>query len=164
MKTNTQIFLEFRDRFIKSILNNPDYKEAKASGNFEEFIRSVSSYIVSENKFTQFGTEYTVAIDKGRPPNSTNSGGLKESIYNWLQYRKYGLDWQTESQRRGLAFVITRKIAREGTYKFRNKSAQTNIVAGSVNKELPLLLTELAANQADELGLKIKSVYGNINK
>ena len=164
MKTNTQIFLEFRDRFIKGILNNPDYKEAKASGNFEEFIKSVSSYIVSENKFVQFGTQYTTAIDKGRPPNKTNNGGLKESIYNWLQYRKYGLDWQTESQRKSLAFVITRKIAREGTYKFRNKSAQTNVVQGSVKDELPLLLKDLAENQADALGLKIKSVYGNINK
>lgn len=164
MASNTEIFLKFRERLINAITSNPEYKKTKAFGNFEAFIKSNSSYIATELKFKQLGTNYTKALDKGRGANLSNTGGLKQSIYDWLILRKYGLEWRTEKERQTLAFLITRKIAKEGTFKHRNKSKRTEIIESSIESTTPRLFEDLKSNEVTKIVTQIKTLYGDFNK
>lgn len=157
MKSNSEIFQEFRAKLIETMFSSQEYLEAKASGNFESFVRGTSSYVITDLKYTQLGTEYTKVIDQGR-----GAGGvIRKQIYEWLKFKKYGLDWSTDSERKSLAFLISRKIAREGSYKHRNTSARTKIVENAVNKNIPELLDSISKNEANKLGVKIGKLYGD---
>ena len=99
--TNEEAFLKFRKNLIDAILADPDYKTVKAFGKFENFIKSSESYRVSDDRFTQFGTPYTPSLDDGRGKNKTNSGGLREAIYEWLELKKYGIDYKERIEQVG---------------------------------------------------------------
>ena len=139
------------------MFSSQQYLEAKASGNFEAFVKSASSFVITELKYTQKGTVYTKAIDKGRGPG----GVLRQQIYEWLRFKKYGLDWATESERKSLAFLISRKISQSGSFKFRNPSSQTEIVDDAIGKTLPGLIEEITNNEAEKVALQITKLYGN---
>jgi len=157
--TNQEAFLKFRDNLIKAIIANPDYKKAKAFGNFEDFIKSAQSYNVSNTKFTQFGTNYTIEIDKGRGKNKINSGGLLGAIYEWLELKKYGINYSDDKERESIAYAITKTIAKKGSFKHRNKSKRTQIIDSSIRKTLPGLLADLTKVQVEEKTKQIVSIW-----
>jgi hypothetical protein len=142
--TNEQAFMKFRRALIDAILSDPDYKKVKAFGEFENFIMSSQSYRIEENRFTQYGTPYTPSLDFGRGKNNTNSGGLRASIYEWLGLKKYGIDYSDDKERTGISYAIAKTIAKKGSFKHRNKSAQTRIIEKAIDKTLPSLLKDLA--------------------
>ena len=142
--TNEEAFLLFRQNLIKAILADPDYKTVKAFGRFEDFIKSSESYRLSEDRFIQFGTPYTPSLDSGRGKNKTNSGGLREAIYEWLELKKYGIDYKDDKERVGISYAIAKTIAKKGSYKHRNVSKRTKIIQKAIDKTLPDLLKDLA--------------------
>ncbi|MCH2216601.1 MAG: hypothetical protein MK076_00740 [Flavobacteriales bacterium] len=157
--TNAEAFLKFRANLIEAILSNPDYKDAKAFGEFEAFIKSAKSYKITDNSFVQFGTNYTIEIDKGRGKNKINSGGLWGAIYEWLELKKYGINYQTDQEKKGIAFAISKTIAKKGSYKHRNKSKRTKIIESAIKKTLPSLLADLTKIQVEEKTKQIVSIW-----
>ena len=183
--TNAEAFLKFRANLIEAILSNPDYKDAKAFGEFEAFIKSAKSYKITDNSFVQFGTNYGIsnkfgqvdfdeqkkilkiakesginlldtAIDYG---NKINSGGLWGAIYEWLELKKYGINYQTDQEKKGIAFAISKTIAKKGSYKHRNKSKRTKIIESAIKKTLPSLLADLTKIQVEEKTKQIVSIW-----
>lgn len=65
------------------------------------------------------GAGYFEYQERGRGPGRSPLAVpkfLREKIYQWLQWKKYGLDFNNESERRRLAYLIARKIQLKGTY------------------------------------------------
>ncbi len=157
--SNEEAFIKFRKSLIDAILKSPDYKKVKAFGEFEDFIKSNNSYKVSEDRFIQFGTPYTDALDIGRGKNKSNSGGLRGAIYEWLGLKKYGIDYADDKERRGISYAISKKIAKEGSFKNRNVSARTRIIEEAIEKTLPDLIKDLTLIKAEEERIKIIRVW-----
>jgi len=145
MLTIEQALLQYNSRLTNEILANPDFRSATASGNFANFVNTAQSIELKSTpervEFTKYGTSYTTALDKGTPPGQAQ--GLAKDIYEWLAYKKYGLDWRNEKQRKNLADYLAYKIQRFGSYKHRETGAQTAIIAEALEKSEPTLMEGL---------------------
>ena len=79
------------------------------------------NYIVTETETIESLTiradSYFTSALIGRGENKTNSGGLYEAIKEWVKLGKYGID----PNDKGIAYAITKTIAKSGSYKFRNQ-------------------------------------------
>ncbi len=138
---------EWNSDFNRTVISNPDFKRAKAFGNSERFLLSPVSLEISGNTVRKIGL-YPYETDKGRGATVNRTGELMPAIYQWLSLKKYGLNWKTDKERRSLAFAITRKIGREGTYRRKNP---TDIFGSSLKKTLPALEKKLAAIAVNEI-------------
>lgn len=155
--TIREALIQFDKRLTGRILSDPDFIKMRASGRSAAFIASPASSKIAPLRYTKLALN-AFEQDKGRGPNKNNTGGLYQAIYDWLQYQKYGFRWRSEKERRGLAFVITRKIAREGSAKFRGRVRQTDIFSKAVATELPQLRADIAKAYASEI-TKIFSIF-----
>jgi len=156
--TVKEALIAFDKRLTGNILTDPDFVKMRASGRSAAFIASAKSSVFAPNRYTKLALN-AFEQDKGRGPTKRKTGGLYQAIYDWLKYQKYGLTWRTERERRGLAFVITRKISREGSAKFRGRVSKTQIFAKAVNKELPKLRKDIALAYSAEIQ-EIFSIFG----
>lgn len=68
---------------------------------------------------TLYGESYFYQQQNGR-----KAGKMPpvKPIYNWLAYKKYGLSYKNDKQRKSLAFAIALNMKKKGTLISRNKS------------------------------------------
>lgn len=176
MPTIAEALERYNEAINASIFANPDFAKASASGNFGNFIRSQASTqtAVAEGQtvFTKYGTSYTTALDYGTPPRAGGSlndvlnsaDATLKGIYEWLQYKKYGIEYDSQQQRQRLAVNIASKIAVKGSYKYRNKGKQTAIIETALDASLPVLLEQLELASVSSLDASIKqSINANPN-
>ena len=165
MLTIEQALRNYNSKLVNEILGDQRFREATASGNFAEFINTAQSVELHSTperiEFTKYGTDYTTALDKGKPPVSDT--GLDKAIYDWLAFKKYGLAWETEKQRKRLAVSISDRIQALGSYKYRNAGAQTTIIADALEKSYPTLMEGLNQATFETLDMKIKQMTDNAN-
>lgn len=168
---NKEAFLAFRKTLVDAIIANPDFQTAKASGKTERFLKSDSSYEVDTTYFRQFTTGYSPTIDAGIKPTQAVKETFQQTysgIYEWLRYKKYGLNWNTTAQRGRLAFYLTRKIRTEGSYKYRRPDKQTTVFQDGIKEALPVLLKHLGAsvlqNIQSEVGKEINALRASSRK
>jgi hypothetical protein len=119
MKTNKELLTEFINLIKTDVFNAIESKGLRASGRAQESLRVE----VTDTTAELFGATYLGAVEAGRkagkmPYNSWKEGGV---IYEWLAYRKYGINWTTEQERKSIAYLITRKIMKEGTRTFQTQ-------------------------------------------
>lgn len=129
------IFQNIDKKLKADIRKGFQQKNINASGNASRSLRSE----ITEKSYILFGADYIEAAEKGRGKNRSSTGGLFNGVYNWLQYKKYGITYRDDKERRGIAFAIMKKIAKEGSYKFRNPAKQTNVIEQaieSINKDI----------------------------
>ena len=157
--TVKEALVAFDKRITGNILTDPDFVKMRASGRSAAFIASPKSSVFGKDRYTKLALN-AFEQDKGRGKTRRKTGGLYQAIYDWLKYQKYGLTWRTEKERRGLAFVITRKISQEGSAKFRGRVPKTKIFATAVNRELPQLRKDLVLAYSAEVR-EIFSIFGN---
>lgn len=134
-----EILKKWNNELNKNIISNSDFQKAKAFGKSERFLLSPKSLVIEKNKITKWGL-YSYEMDKGRGATKKKSGGLYDAIYDWLSLKKYGLYWENDKQRKGIAFALTRKISLFGTYRLGNP---TNIYGHAIKRTLPLLEKEI---------------------
>jgi len=163
--SNIEAFKAFRLAFIKEVKVQDAYKNKedgiKAFGVFERFIENDANAKMTEDRYVQMGTSYSIDMEQGWGPRSTPV----KDIYDWLILKKYGLKWKTEGQRIGIARAIVRKHEREGSFKFRNPDRRTNVIATAVNKATPTLLKALGVSALtkvrSDINLEINAINGN---
>lgn len=152
-------FTDWNKAFNREVLKQPAYKEAKASGKFERFLLSSQSLVVKDKGFIKYGTNYTREIDRGRSAGKLTP--VKE-LYDWLEYQKYGLVWETEKQRWGIAWGIAKNHAKSGGYKFRNPSKRTEIIDNAIERTLPdlnrALLLDYRTFYESEVSRQLKQI------
>jgi hypothetical protein len=134
-----QAFMKFRAKLLAEIESDSDWAKVQATGNAKRFLQSEQSYQIKETligaQFTQWGVGYTNAIDKGSKPNRPTFA----SIYDWVGLKKYGISFANPKEQRGITFAILKNMEKQGSYKFRTPSKQSNIFAGAVQRSLPTL-------------------------
>lgn len=94
------------DQSVNDIKNKPitKYGAANASGKLAKSIR----YEVDKGILTVTGLDYSYYVEKGRKPGKFPP---KQPILDWIEAKGIVADISKES----LAFLIQRKIAKEGT-------------------------------------------------
>ena len=110
---DTDILQSFAARFIQDLRESMDSSGVTASGNFN---RSLTAEITN-NSVTVLGARYAGAIELGRKPTSGGGNGeLRKAIRSWIDDK--GIN-PADISKDSLAYIITRKIHREGTKLYR---------------------------------------------
>jgi hypothetical protein len=160
MLTNIEVFEKFDKRLKEEIRKGYDSSGVKASGRAGRELNED----IGDKKYTLSGVGYWGAVDKGRSPNRANSGGLRQSIYDWLQYKKYGFNWRTEQERKSLSFAIAKSIAKKGSFKFRNPDKRTTIILDAIKNSLPILSKLLIEKETVTFTVETENIYKNVAK
>lgn len=123
---------EIVDRLIDGIRK----RRLSATKRLESSIR----YEVTNNGniLSIYALEYIYTlVPPGRRPNRTNSGGLKDGIRNWIRSKPSVVPRDlTPSQ---FAFLVTRKIAKEGNLMFRqgpNRFNDGKLLDEAINQQI----------------------------
>jgi hypothetical protein len=110
---DTDILQSFAARFIQDLRESMDSSGVTASGNFNKKLKAT----VTPNTVVVEGERYAGAIELGRKPTSGGGNGeLRKAIRSWIDDK--GIS-PADISKDSLAFIITRKIHREGTKLYR---------------------------------------------
>jgi len=118
---------EFLLEEIAMIIAGQESKGLKASGESAKGLKKQLSSVAGDNIIRGEIVDTSKSFkyqERGRgpsqpgSPNGVISGGLWGKIYTWLRYKKYGLNWKDKKSRVALAFAITKKIHKYGTYTY----------------------------------------------
>lgn len=162
MITNEEIFQQLNDRINRTIISNPDFQKAKASGNSERSLLKSANVTITPTLYRKKAVSYLGAIDDGRSPNKSNSGGLFQGLYNWLEFEKYGFKWKpNERKRKALAFALMKTIAKKGSAKFRGQIRKTSIISDALDKNIPEAIKQIITQKTISITSQIKASYGN---
>jgi len=157
--------MSYNERVNQDIVTNPDFIETIASGRARDSVLEENNVSIKESNdktiFQKKAVSYLTATDTGRQANINNSGGLYDGIFEWLKYKKYGIDYDSEEERKSIAYAITTKIAKEGSYKYRNIDKRTKVVLDAVNGNIPRLLVDLGTSKKVEIQDNISESYDN---
>lgn len=153
----------FHDEFVRRVKADPAMGVARASGKFERTIEKEYEVVTDASGLTgrlvQYGPAYSPFIDAGRPPGKV----LRQGIYEWLRYKKYGLKWATDKERISLSWAISKNIQRRGSWKFRTNS-QTRIVPDAIAGAQTELARALAGIYTFDVSAKVQEEIDAINK
>ena len=134
-----KIFKDIDSKLKSDIRKGFTQNNINASGNASRSLRSE----ITDKSYTLFGASYIDSAEKGRGRNKSNTGGLFEGIYQWLQFKKYGITYSDDKERRSIAFAIMKKTAKQGSYKFRNPSKRTNVIETAIEDTTKALRQKL---------------------
>jgi len=159
---NMAAFRVLNRELVKAVMANPQTAIIRASGRFEGFIQSESSVEISANRFVKYTVPYTAFIDRGKPPGAWPD---IKALEKWVERKKYGITYSSESEKKSIAYLIARKQAKEGSYKFRpeNKSERTNIVEQAIKQSLPIFEQELGRVQTRWFESEVQKEIEKIN-
>lgn len=137
--TRQQIYTRYLERFKRDLIANYDKLGLRASGKFAESLE----YKIQGNKLTMFGAYHSLIMEDGR-----NAGGFPplKSIEEWIENKK-GLPAIFVEKKKQFAFIIARKIAKEGI-KVPNKYNAGKVVSDVV----VLYLGEYLYKMLDDIG------------
>lgn len=128
------IMQQFFDELKKDVANNIDAKGLTASGATKASLRVE----VGNNFGVLFGASHIEALEIGRGKTKSSGGGtgksLREQIYEWLAFKKYGLNWKDEKERKSLSFAISTNIHKKGTLIHRS-GKYTGVLSEIIMKE-----------------------------
>lgn len=131
-KQDLEIIRLFLQKAKEDIVDLQAKKGLKASGESAEALRV--DMTATGGKLVD-GSGYFEYQERGR--GVTKSAGtepLSKRIYAWLAYKKYGLNYDNDKQRKSLAFAIARKIHKKGTYTY-IKGTVTGVLSEAIRKE-----------------------------
>jgi|694.fasta_scaffold02665_9 hypothetical protein len=147
--------LELTDRLVKDIQTKrvTKYGAVNASGRLAKSVR----YDVKNSTLTVYAEQYIGALEFGRKPttNGNKPGKLKDVIRQWIDEK--GITPKDGISKDSLAFLITRKIHREGTTIW--QQGGSDLVSGIFNdaltKEIENDFYNLIASEVSSDVLKI---------
>lgn len=125
-KEDTELLSDYlleRSDYIKSLQVSKNlYASGRSAEGLHVVIENNVGQIVDETGYFQFQED-------GRPPGWVNY----RDIYDWLQYRKYGIDWDSDHERISISIAIANKIMKTGSFTYRNK-IHTGVISDAVNE------------------------------
>ncbi len=134
-----EIYTRYLERFKKDLIANYDKLGLRASGKFADSLE----YKIQGNKLTMYGAYHSLIMENGR-----SSGGFPplKLIEEWIETKK-GLPAIFVEKKKQFAFIIARKIAKEGI-KVPNKYNKGKVISDVVT----LYLGEYLFKLLDEVG------------
>jgi len=127
---DAEILKSFADKTVFDIRQSMDVSGVTASGKFNRSLEST----VSSNEVVITGLKYAGAIESGRKPSSGGTGVLRALIRSWIDEKGIVPTGITKDS---LAFLITRKIHKEGTSLYRGtdhygRSKPSRVITGVI--------------------------------
>jgi hypothetical protein len=101
---------------------------------------------------------YTPFIDAGR---ATGKQTPVKNLYDWLEFNKYGIEYETDKERWGIAWAIAKTHAKEGSFKFRGN--QTDVFAQVIAQAKPTLLQALTDSSVTKFESEVLKEIKRIN-
>lgn len=140
----SQIITDFFEARRQKILQLQESKGLKASGLSARLLAVEST----ENRFQLIDRAgYFEEQETGKPPGATGF----QQIYDWLQYKKYGLNWKNDLHRRQMAHRIVINHARFGSFLYRSKKI-SGVLSESLNDgDIDQLLQKLTDSKVVEV-------------
>jgi hypothetical protein len=166
MQDNKSIFRKFNNDLNNDIISSSAFQRARASGRTERSLLNDSNVDIEELKFTKRAVDYLVeGTDTGRgKTNNSGNGSVLMGVYDWLGLKKYGIDYQSDKERLGIAYAIAATIHKKGSYKHRNESERTTVVKDAIQTNLKKLIKDLAVNYKVNILKSIRNYGDNVNK
>lgn len=163
-ETERQLLLGFFDDLRQAIIKKQAEKGIRASGKSAEALR-VDFDPATKTASLIDGSGYFRFEEYGRRPTGTGASAgtptLQQAIYDWLEFRKYGLSYANDKERTSLSWAISKKIHAEGTLTYRLQQP-TGVITEVINNEMLKPLVE-ALNR--EYAIAIKSdVVANLKQ
>lgn len=124
MKEVQNIVFEELEDLRKRIISNIDSSGRRASGRTSESMRTD----VSENRGVLFGRMAFGTLETGRKPGKVPAG-FYQIIKQWVIDK--GISFDSQSERNSFAYLVSRKIVREGTQLYR-RGADTDVYTAEV--------------------------------
>ena len=124
MKEVQNIVFEELEDLRKRVISNIDNSGRRASGRTSESMRTD----VSENRGVLFGRMAFGTLETGRKPGKVPVG-FYQIIKQWVIDK--GISFDSQSERNSFAYLVSRKIAREGTQLYR-RGADTDVYTAEV--------------------------------
>lgn len=124
MKEVQNIVFEELEDLRKRIISNIDSSGRRASGRTSESMCTD----VSENRGVLFGRMAFGTLETGRKPGKVPAG-FYQIIKQWVIDK--GISFDSQSERNSFAYLVSRKIAREGTQLYR-RGADTDVYTAEV--------------------------------
>ncbi|WP_289006087.1 hypothetical protein [uncultured Parabacteroides sp.] len=124
MKEVQNIVFEELEDLRKRIISNIDSSGRRASGCTSESMRTD----VSENRGVLFGRMAFGTLETGRKPGKVPVG-FYQIIKQWVIDK--GISFDSQSERNSFAYLVSRKIAREGTQLYR-RGADTDVYTAEI--------------------------------
>ena len=124
MKEVQNIVFEDLEDLRKRIISNIDSSGRRASGRTSKSMRTDGS----ENRGVLFGRMAFGTLETGRKPGKVPAG-FYQIIKQWVIDK--GISFDSQSERNSFAYLVSRKIAREGTQLYR-RGADTDVYTAEV--------------------------------
>lgn len=134
----------------KQIIEAQGSKGLKASGNSAKMLHA---NLVGSIAQLVDGSGYFEFQEYGR-----KAGGAPpfQKLYEWLAFKKYGIEYKDDKQRRSIAWALQKKIRDKGTYtSIRNQP--TGVITDALNRAaLNELLGQITRTRANKVSTDIK--------
>jgi hypothetical protein len=155
MSNITDITVKGFEPIKAKVLNTYKAKGMKASGNFERELEIVPL----PNGAVLMGADYTEQLEGGRKPTSSGASAstptLKEKILDWIRDKGIIADGITDDS---LAFLITRKIHREGWN--RSKHGGVGLISDAIKEDdFKAIIDEVMKTQIDGFITNMKKIF-----
>lgn len=124
MKEVQNIVFEELEDLRKRIISNIDSSGRRVSGRTSKSMRTDGS----ENRGVLFGRMAFGTLETGRKPGKVPAG-FYQIIKQWVIDK--GISFDSQSERNSFAYLVSRKIAREGTQLYR-RGADTDVYTAEV--------------------------------
>jgi hypothetical protein len=109
-----EIYTSYLERFKKDLVANYDKLGLRASGKFEEELQGeIQRSKANTTKLIMWGAPYSNNLERGRSKNRNTTNELKDAIEGWIEVKR-GLPAIFVEKKKQFAFIIARKIAKEG--------------------------------------------------
>lgn len=152
-KEEERLLADFMEKRRQAVIAMQKSKRLRASGLSASLLtteRSGDIFLLVDKSGTFEFQEY------GRRP-----GGYPpfKKIYEWLQYKKYGLSYTNDKQRRSLAWAISKKIQQRGTFTFR-RGQNTGVISQPLAEpNLRGLIDDIAKGRTLEILTDIRRIF-----
>jgi len=142
----------FGRRVVSALQQGISSRGLDASGKLRRSIYHEVTVQGSEVILQVYANSYIYTlVPPGRRPNASNSGGLKEAIKNWIKNKPSVVPADLSPKQ--FAFLVTRKIAREGNLMHRrgpNKYNDGKLLDEVINQELINEIQNAVISDIDE--------------
>ena len=142
--TLRELFEEEGQQIVSDLRASLDANKVNASGRLRKSIRAE----VTDDRLLITAAGYALTAEDGRgPTKKSGDGELEKKILKWLDQK--GVPIWDGYTRKGQAYVIARKIHKEGTKLFR-KGGNSGVLSNVLNEKL---LDRIAAKALREVEL-----------
>ena len=156
-----EAFKVFRAKLIEELFKQEAYKAVRAFGTFESYVRSDESAEISNERYTQFGTSYTTAMDVGVPKGTVSN---VNDLFEWVKLRKYGIKFTSDAQAYSIAEAIAKAHMEKGSFKRRNADARTSIIDTAIKNSTPTLYEAITKQTMIKVNSEVQNEINKINK